>query len=476
MAGPEDERSGDWMTSGATDRGEATTPDLEMTDPQRQATRALNDDDAESELAVPVRRVVDQLNRLPGTGRLRGDREIGRGGMAHVELAHDDVLLRRIALKVLSPSSSTKSSRIAAFLREAQITAQLDHPNIVPLHDIGISEDGRLHFSMKLMTGKTFQEWIENFPRQAYLSTDLVAVVEVVIKICDAVAFAHSRGVIHCDVTPRNVMVGEFGEVHLMDWGVARLCANTTIPPENHSRVQTSTEPEPPQRAIGTPAYMSPEHTGVGMLDARSDIFQLGGLLYFALTRSAPHVGEGRDDLFRAAMAGEIIAPMQAAPWATVPPALERIVLRAMAVSPDDRYASAGELRAALTRFMWGGEAFERISFEAGAEIIAEGAPGECAYIVASGEVEVFRTVRGERIPLRVMGKGEVFGEMSVLMRTRRSATVVALTACEVYVVDGDTLEFELEGMKPWMGAFTRALASRLKEREDDFLNSTDDG
>lgn len=424
-----------------------------------------------------LREVIESIATVAGTRRLRLLDEIARGGMGIVRAVLDDALMRRAAMKVLTPSLGMTPRRVAMFIREAQITAQLDHPNIVPVHDIGVDDEGRLHFTMKLVTGETLRRKVRTMPRRPYRPGELSELLEVVTKVCDAVGFAHSRGVIHCDVTPLNIMVGDFGQVYLMDWGIARPGSRAieAAEPSDEARARAdelvSTSGTFADAGVtGTPVYMSPEHAGAGALSERSDVFQIGALLFFILTREPPYHGEGRDVAMMRARVCDVKPPSEVAGWARIPPALERIVLRAMAEDPEDRFESPAALREELTRFMWGGEAFDRIEVPAGEHLIREGDVGDCAYILVSGLVEAYKTIRGERVSLRRMGPGEVFGEMAVLTASERTASVVALEDCEVLVVTAVTLEAELEGMKPWMGALTRALATRLKEREEALL------
>src|SRR6266496_1479031 len=204
--------------------------------------------------------------------------EIGRGGMATVHTVRDRALLRLPAMKVLSPRLAQQSGEVDRFLREARITAQLDHPNIVPVHDVGIDAQGNLFFTMKRVEGRTLHDWIVEVGQPSSHAEAFREMLETFLRVCDAVAFAHSRGVIHCDLKPENIMVGPFGQVYVMDWGVARVLAER--PPAWAHHLGTPT---------GTPSFMSPEQASGGPLDERSDVFALGGLLYAILAGRAPY-------------------------------------------------------------------------------------------------------------------------------------------------------------------------------------------
>jgi len=180
--------------------------------------------------------------------RYQVEEEIGRGGMGIVYRAWDAQLERRVAVKVMNAGY--------AINREAKLLAQLEHPGIAPVYDAGNLPDGRWYYAMRLIQGRRLDEFLRAEPA-------LPARLRLFEKICEAVAFAHNRGVIHCDLKPQNIMVGKFGEVFVVDWGVARALDGAPLPP------------------AGTPPYMAPEQSGGGAqaVDARTDIFALGRIL-----------------------------------------------------------------------------------------------------------------------------------------------------------------------------------------------------
>ena len=269
--------------------------------------------------------------------------ELGRGGMGTVFLAEDRVLGRKVALKVVGTGASDPAAA-ARMLREARVVARLEHPGIVPVHDAGTLPDGRMFYAMKRVDGRRLDEIAGGSPLPERLRTFQ--------KVCEAVAFAHAHGVLHRDLKPENVMVGPFGEVLVMDWGVARM---TEAAPE----AATPAPAAGPAGAtadgaiVGTPAYMSPEQAsgrpGVG---PAADVYALGGLLYFLLTGRPPF---DADAARRRARGEASLAPRPAREAdASVPPALEAICARAMAAEPAARYASAEELAAEVARYLDG--------------------------------------------------------------------------------------------------------------------------
>lgn len=233
-------------------------------------------------------------------------KELGRGGMGTVYLAEDRELDRLIAIKVLSAPEVTDGLR-ERMIREAQIIARLEHPGIVPVHDAGTLTDGRIFYAMKFVRGSRLDEY-------AVEGASLRDRLRKFQAVCDAVAFAHAHGVIHRDLKPQNIMIGSFGEVLVMDWGVAKIRDD----PSQAAVYNTSDG-----TVIGTRNYMSPEQArGEIEIDERADIFSLGAVLSFLLNGQ------------------QISKPAKA------------ICSKAMALDPGDRYASASELSADIGRLL----------------------------------------------------------------------------------------------------------------------------
>jgi eukaryotic-like serine/threonine-protein kinase len=264
---------------------------------------------------------LNRLHGLLGPPDLSGTRYelvsvLGRGGMAVVYLARDKTLEREVALKVLDWNADDASA--ARLAQEARILANLEHPGIVPVHDFGQLADGRRFYAMKRVRGERLDRWAE--------VRELHARLTAFLRICDAVAFAHAHGVVHRDLKPANVMVGEFGEVLVLDWGIARI------------RGQSDTGGV----VAGTPDYMSPEQArGVGV-DARADIYALGCVLYRALSGEVVYDAESDVDKMWAHIHSPPPALLEVRP--ELPGALGEVVSRALAKAPEDRQQSAGEL------------------------------------------------------------------------------------------------------------------------------------
>jgi serine/threonine-protein kinase len=211
---------------------------------------------------------------------------------------------------------------------------------------------------------------------------------------------------------------------------------------------------------------MSPEqaHGNRRLLDARSDVFLLGGLLYELLTSRPPYMSRDRAETLLLAQAGIVKSPRQVVGDWAVPHELDRIVMRAMAKSPEDRYPSVVAFKEDLTRFMRGGAEFPRKSFLAGEIIVQEGDTGDSAYIVVEGRCDVSKTMGGVVKTLHTIEAGGVFGEMAILTKGRRNATVTAAEPTTVLVVTQQVLEQELAALKPWMATLLKSLAVRFRD------------
>jgi eukaryotic-like serine/threonine-protein kinase len=254
--------------------------------------------------------------------------EVGRGGMCAVFLAEDSSLGRRVALKVLDVPE-TDGDLAERLTREARILARLEHPGIAPVHDVGRLPDGRVYYAMKFVAGPRLDAF-------AASSATLPERLRVFQRIVDAVAFAHDRGVLHRDLKPENVMVGPFGEVLVMDWGLAKVLdasstAATDVAPGGNRRPAPENGPHTAHGAVlGTPGYMAPEQARgeVENLDARSDVYALGAVLSFLMSAGPP---------------GE-----------SAPRPLLAVCAKAMAQEKGDRYPDAVALGAEIDRFLDG--------------------------------------------------------------------------------------------------------------------------
>jgi serine/threonine protein kinase/WD40 repeat protein len=302
--------------------------------------------------------------------------EIARGGMGRIYKGQDSELARDVAVKI-STAGDDSDSR---FWKEAKVLARLAHPNIVPIHATGRDEANRPFYSMKLIKGRTLQHIIHDLAagdpetRKAFNRETMLTILR---KICDALAFAHAHGILHRDIKPENVMVGEFGEVLVMDWGLAKILGET----EEGAANARLNEPDPGGAVdgrtiegdvLGTPQYMSPEQAAglISELDERSDIYSLGALLFAMLTLRPPIEGKTLEEILTKVRRGEISTMMsrkttrkknggpqqqeQLQKSEGVPEALRAVIRKAMSQSPDARYPSVQAFAAEIESFQNG--------------------------------------------------------------------------------------------------------------------------
>jgi tRNA A-37 threonylcarbamoyl transferase component Bud32 len=396
--------------------------------------------------------------------RLRDDGEIGEGGMGSVRKVFDTVLMRHVAMKIIAPEFKDESEVRERFVQEAQITAQLEHPNIVPLYDAGQTDGVGDYVILKLVRGRTLGEELVDLQKRGSGSEgDLLRLVQILLKVCDAIAFAHSRGVVHRDLKPSNVMIGEHGQVYVVDWGVAVIAEPAPSRGEEYSvRISARCNTT---RALGTPGYMAPEQAlGRGACaDKRSDVYALGAILYEMLGGKAPPLREQPPSGRLLSADQRVPFPGSSSIWPRLPAALGHIAMKALEPNPDDRYQSVDDFKRDLDEFVAAGDWFETRTFAAGETIVEEGAPGDGAYIIVSGRCEVKKLVGGQQEVIRSLGPADVFGETAVFFPQPRTASVIAIDKVVVKIVTRKALEFELR-KSPWFGAFVRALAARFSE------------
>ncbi|MCP5560166.1 MAG: protein kinase [Verrucomicrobiaceae bacterium] len=315
--------------------------------------------------------------------------KIGRGGMGEVYRAWQPSLGRTVAVKVL-PSSEGRPDALERFENEARVLGRLEHPNIMPIHDLGRDAEGRAYYSMKLVKGRTLQQILDDLRGgdvSAAQQYPLAALLTVFDKICDAVSFAHSQGILHRDLKPDNIMVGEFGEVLVVDWGLAKVRScegRTTEGVKTPAIADVVLGMTLEGDVMGTPQYMSPEQAEgqADDLDERSDVFSLGGVLYAILTLHPPVEGENATSVLKRVRegavtppstrgtqaqdhgrvaAGEVLTPAQSrmeqlphCPGGRVPLALSAVVMKALRVDRGSRYQSVTELQAEVLAYQRG--------------------------------------------------------------------------------------------------------------------------
>ena len=286
------------------------------------------------------------------------DTIVARGGMGLIYKAYDTQTERHVAYKVIHPELQQNAQMLERFTYEAETAARLEHPHIMPVYDSGTDLQGRPFYTMKLLQGKTLAQMIEsigNDPNQ----TSLNELLDMLIKVCNAICYAHQQGIIHRDLKPDNIMIGDFGEVLVLDWGLARV-------PDNSSPIDFGEVPAHLTQSgsiIGTPAYMSPEQALGKDVDSRFDIYALGALLQYILTFKAPIEGSDTKLVLQKAQRGELdlLTRHHSLPEALktqcqsrVPIAAIAVSRKAMAFDVNQRYATASDMAQDLRRVIGG--------------------------------------------------------------------------------------------------------------------------
>jgi serine/threonine protein kinase len=311
---------------------------------------------------------IENLTLKP-EGKYKFMRSIGFGGMKAVLQVGDKDTTRKVAMAIIPDFDERPKGDINRFIREARITARLEHPNIVPIHDIGTDLNGSPYFTMKYLRGHSLAVAFKNLNSgdpEALAKYTLPRLLRTFVKVANGMAFAHSKEIIHLDLKPENIHLGEFGEVLILDWGLAKFIGkeedfeDVANVPDEFKTVSEETQSMMTLDGVakGTPGYMAPEQAAGKNKekDERTDIYALGCILYAILTFENP-LGNRRDirNMLHDTVIGNIESPSQLKnPKRSIPPRLERICLKAMDVLPDARYQSVYELRTDIFSFMGG--------------------------------------------------------------------------------------------------------------------------
>ncbi|NLX26999.1 MAG: protein kinase [Lentisphaerae bacterium] len=302
-------------------------------------------------------------------------KKLNEGGMKAIWEVDDHRTARKVAMALIPDSKIASEQDIDSFLYEARLTANLQHPNIIPIYDIAVDKEGNPYFTMKALKGETLGEIIKKLRsgseeyRTRYTRTRLLAIF---LKVCNAIDYAHTKGVIHLDLKPSNVIVGDFGDVHVLDWGLSTLLTHIDeykggpiswqnidhISLESGQTLTRYLEGSSKQRHVagGTPGYMSPEQAqgDLSGVDFQTDIYMLGAMLYELLTYECPIVGETVKETLQKTVRGDFLPPDRRAPKLHIPQPLAAIVMKAMKTDPKNRYANVAALIRDIHQFQDG--------------------------------------------------------------------------------------------------------------------------
>lgn len=332
---------------------------------ERTSTTLPNSDSAGGQQTSQARKTSGHASTIPASGDDEHSRwdisqfpvidaesysiggELARGGIGRVLRARDSRLKRPVAIKELLETHGSASER---FVREALLTARLQHPSIIPVYEAGLFPTGEPFFAMKLVSGKSFDEVIA----KAKTLEERMALLPHVLNVCDAMAYAHSERIIHRDLKPQNILVGAFGETVVVDWGLAKDLSEEPVPP-NKGEKSSAASPRHLTLAgsvMGTPAYMPPEQAAGRPVDERADVYSLGAILYHVLSGVAPYDGPTSVQILAQVASGPPVELREIENG--IPDDLLTIVDKALERDPNDRYPSAKELADDLRRFQTG--------------------------------------------------------------------------------------------------------------------------
>jgi eukaryotic-like serine/threonine-protein kinase len=294
----------------------------------------LADDNSSFENSASLERESPLDEGFPelDTAQFRIIRLLKQGGMGFVYLAHDEKLKRDVAIKVLRRDRVHLPQAVPNFVREAYVMAELTHPGVAPVYAIGTCRDGRPYHAMKLVDGVTFAEVLKD-PRRSTAER-----LKIFSDVCQTMAFAHARKIIHLDLKPSNIMVGPFGEVIVMDWGLAQRCSSLQV--QGNQCLATGEKSQ--QHIInGTPSYMSPEQARGSPLDERADVFSLGGMLCEILCGRAPYEGQTLRQVYRYAASGRTEETLERLKKCGIDDALVRLAINCLSSEPANRPGDA---------------------------------------------------------------------------------------------------------------------------------------
>lgn len=402
---------------------------------------------------------------------------IGEGGFGAVSCSFDQNLYRATALKKLHARFRDDQQHLQAILNEVRLISYLDHPGVVPIYDAFVNATGDFCYTMKLLEGENLDQVLwgleqrgERFP--------LGQAIKLLTKLSETLAFVHDKGVIHLDLKPSNIMLGRYGEVCILDWGLAHLHDATRYEEYLHAygkkeRIEKIIH-DRSNRIEGTIPFMSPEQTELkrNQLTPASDIFSMGVVLYLTLSGHAPFSDENTERFFHDIH--QIHPPSLHQIRGDVPFRLSQICHKMLEKNREQRYQSFHDILRDLEDFSYAGQVFEQRVYLPGDILIQQGDRGDQVYQILDGLVEISVEVAGQKKILATRGSGTIIGELAIFTKEPRSATVTALQHTTVKLLNEKMLMEELEKLNPWVGHMIYQLSKRFLDQNQRIVELED--
>jgi len=400
---------------------------------------------------------TDGDGSLPSPPRYERLGLLGEGGCGHVMRTYDRYLRRVVAAKLLNRDDPRHR---ALLLQEARLLAWLDHPGAVPVYDVGTDEGGVPYYTMRELHGETLRQRIDRGP------LTIREVIRTMARISETMQNAHAKGVLHLDLKPANIMLLPYGQVCILDWGVAQFHDLAAY----RAFLRQAGDPEPVAAAgyegiAGTPSYMPVEQATGEALTPAADVFACGTLLYEMLVRRLPYPSQSPLQVLVAK--SRVVPDTPSTLRGDIPARLEALCMKMIASDAADRPASFAEVSAELDGLTHGGDHGRERLLADGEVLFREGEPGTEAYQILEGALSIEVDGAAGPTELARRGVGDLVGEMAVVSAAPRSATAVARGPTRVAVVTGTVIEEELASANPLLARMLRSLSARLREAAD---------
>ena len=399
----------------------------------------------------PKEQVLDSL-RPKERYKILG--HIGKGRNSDVFSCFDTCLNRIIAVKQLCKECLDDETMVRAFLNEIKLISYFDHPGITSIYDAFVNKDGIPCYTMKLVKGNNLRWDLESSTR-AHL-------FEIFMKLCETLSYVHDKGVVHLDLNPENIMLGQYGEVIITDWGNSRLYDESAY--RQHLKLVLDAPPPPSDEPgiSSTSKYLSPEQLSGEreQLAPSSDIFSMGIILYEMMTGKTPFNAPDKESLHDQ-IKNEPIVPIHEI-CHEIPRMLSDICAKLLEIDPYLRYHSFHEVLIDLDKYQNSGMTFSLRTYSPGEIICREGEKGDFAFTILSGSVEISKIVEGQKKILAIIGKNEIVGELAIFSNEIRTATVTALETTVIRVMDRESVEQELQKLSPWIQKMITGLSKRF--------------